>query len=77
MKTYANESIFDRVARERGLTEDQIEAWIEWIRCSYDGPLYTRTGDDEVEDCYRRWMRGLLSEVLDTDGLSVDLGGGE
>lgn len=76
MKPYANESAFERVARERGLTEDQIEAWIEWIRCSYDGPLYTRTGH-EVEDYYRRWARGLLSEVLDTEGLSVDLGGGE
>lgn len=72
MKAHGAESAFDRFVRERGLTDEQVEAWIEWISESYDGPLYTRTWD-EVGEYYRRWARGLLVEVLADGGPGCDL----
>ena len=75
MKAHGAESAFDQFVRERGLTDEQVEAWIEWISESYDGPLYTWTWD-EVKDYYRRWARGLLVAVLADDGLGCDLDAG-
>lgn len=55
---YANESAFDRFVAKRGLSEEEIEAFIAFISLTYRGPLYTRT-TDEVRDFYRAWRRSL------------------
>ena len=74
MRAHDAESVFDRFVRERGLTDEQVEAWIEWISQTYDGPLYTRT-QDEVEAYHARWAKGLLVEILADGGTGCDLDG--